>query len=264
MAAANRRHRASEAPDAAPSIPGAGGNRGGQAVLRPPVIAAGNSRSGGGQVLPTLPALPRRPRGNRLRLTIRELSSRPGLQGMGAMLDRHPNFKLGVVPSKKIIATLECGSPLKQIVRASSSFHGTPWYDAVLYMVDDNSMRTPGGEDDPSHQPVLYLGESRAIINGEDEDMAVVCNMTPVPSPPSCPLSARECQRFKWAVSANGEDRSIAVVPIRRIVRVVHLVPDFGDVLRRRGPLALPTPIGGPVADVRARRYFVNPIYPWG
>lgn len=127
VAAANRRDRASEAPDAAPCIPGAGGNRGGRAVVRPPVSAAGDSRSGGGQVLPILPALPRRPRRNRLRLTIRELSSRPVLQGMGAMLDRHPNFKLGVVPSKKIIATLECGSPLKQIVRASSSFHGTPW-----------------------------------------------------------------------------------------------------------------------------------------
>lgn len=263
MAAANRRDRASEASDAATCSPGAAGdNRGGRAVVRAPVSAAEDSPSGGGQVPPAPPALPRRPRRNRLRLTVRELSRRPGLRGMGAVLDRLPNFKLGVVPSKKIIAHLECGSPLQQIVRASSSFHGTPWYDAVLYMVDDNSTRTPGGKDEPSHQPVQYLGEARAIINGEDEDMAVVCNMTPVQSAPSCPLSARECLRFKWAVSASGEDWSIAVVPIRRIVRVVHLVPDFGDVLRRRGPLALP--IGGPVADLRAMRYFVNPFYPWG
>lgn len=248
------------------ATPAAAGDlpRGGAAARVPNGAVGASSRSDRGQAPLALPALPPRPRRNRLRLTVRDLSRRPGLQGLAAALDCLPTLKVGVVPSKKITAHLECGWPLTQIVRASSSFHGTPWYDAVFYTLDTNSTHTEGGGDGASDQAVQYLGEVRAIINGADEDIAVICNMSPVECAPSCPLSARECMRFKWAVPASGDEWSIALVPIRRIVRVVHLVPDFGDVLRRRGPFALPTAIGGPVNDLRAMHYFVNPFYPWG
>lgn len=200
----------------------------------------------------------------RLRMTVDSLSRRPGLGSIGRVLNRPAKFKLGVTQSKAFVAELDCGASLKQIVRASSSFRGTPWYDAVVYTLEDDSSTTQGSDDDKSDTSVQYIGEVRAIIRAKGEDWAVICNMAPEEAAPPCPLSARECTPVKWAVPADGEDWSITAVPFRRIARVVHIVPDFEDLLKRRGLLGLPPAAGGPLADLRAMRYFVNAFYPWG
>lgn len=200
----------------------------------------------------------------RLRMTVDSLSRRPGLGSIGRVLNRPANFKLGVTQSKAFVAELDCGASLKQIVRASSSFRGTPWYDTVVYTLEDDSSTTQGSDDDKSDTSVQYIGEVRAIIRAKGEDWAVICNMAPEEAAPPCPLSARECTPVKWAIPADGEDWSITAVPFRRIARVVHVVPDFEDLLKRRGLLGLPPAAGGPLADLRAMRYFVNAFYPWG
>lgn len=226
--------------------------------------AAGAPPAGRARRLPVAaPQLPLLMRA-RLRMTVASLSRRPGLQSIGSILKRPANYKLGVTQSKKFVAELDCGAPLVQIVRASSSFRGTPWYNAVLYTVDGASRTS---EDDGGNHiatSVQFIGEVRAIIRGKDEDMAVICNMAPEPSASPCPLSARECAVVKWAVPAGGGDWSITVIPFRFIVRVVHVVPDFADLVKRRGLLALPPAAGGPQADLRAMRYYLNAFYPWG
>lgn len=210
------------------------------------------------------PLLPRAPlaRRNRLRLTVGDLSRRPGLAGLGWLLNRQAKFKVGVLHSKKIVAELECGNAIMQILRASSSFRGNPWYDAVMYDLNRGSASaTAPGQDETATQ---HIGEVRAIINGWSEDLAVVCNMTPDESPMACPLSARECSRVKWEVPSGGEEWSITLVPLHCILRVVHVAPDFSHLTARRGPAALPPPLGGSLEELRGMRYFVNAFYPWG
>lgn len=228
----------------------------GGAAGAPRAVSARHSPMGA----PQLPLLMR----TRLRMTVASLSRRPGLQSIGRVLNRPAKYKLGVTQSKKFVAELDCGAPLVQIVRASSSFRGTPWYDAVLYTLDSASRTSTENDANQHDASVQFIGEVRAIIRGKDEDLAVICNMAPAPSASPCPLSARECSVLKWAVPADGGDWSITVVPFRFIVRVVHVVPDFADLLKRRGVLALPPAVGGPLADLRAMRYFVNAFYPWG
>lgn len=55
----------------------------------------------------------------------------------------------------------------------------------------------------------------------------------------------------------------VRLVPSSRIVRLLHIVPDFCDLVSRRGLLAAPASIGGPVSDLLEMRYFVNAFYPW-
>jgi len=107
-------------------------------------------------------------------------------------------------------------------------------------------------------------GEVRALVRREDGDYALVVVMAEDRGVPGCLFSARNCQRVRWAVPTNGSDWDVRLLPIDAIQRLVHVVPDFGHLLRTVGREVPPPPSTAPVDVLRGARYFVNDFFPWG
>lgn len=201
------------------------------------------------------PAHPRRARRKvfRLRLKVASLARRRGLADVGALLNMAGEDVIRLMSAVPIAARLDCGSRMRQLVRATPFFRGKPWYDAVTY---DASI---GGE------MVEHVGEVRAIIRtAEGDDVAIVCNWGVAAAVPGFPLAGRDCQRLRWAEPLTSGHWSLGAIPFARIRRVVHVVPDFADLCKRKGPAALPPPPGAPAQDLKTMRFFVNDFYQWG
>lgn len=186
------------------------------------------------------------------------LARRPGLSRLGELLQLNDGQKVPVLTYFKFIAKLECDTAVRQTLWSTPSYRGGPWYDAVLYSV------TSGRTDDATGTEatdVFCAGEVRALLRCADDDVAVVCEMTPVQPEAGCPFAARGCTRLKWATSRRG-GWALRAVPLRSVRRVVHVVPDFKDLCARQGPRALPPGYGGHLRDHQAMRFFVNDFTP--
>lgn len=199
------------------------------------------------------PGRPRRQRRVfRTGMTVGVVSRRPALSTLPLLLNRSPSDKLRVVSAVYIAARLDCGARMRQLLRAAPSFRHKPWYDAVLY---------DGDRDDE-----MLVGEVRAIIRERGQEVAIICNWEPTASPSGCPLAERNCTRLKWATPATAEegDWCLRAAPVRRIRRVIHVVPDFSALVRERGVEGRPPGNRADLGELRAMRYFVNDFYQWG
>jgi len=219
--------------------------------------------------------------------SVAALASRPGMAVMADLLQLPLAAKVPVLSLVTITAELDCGAHVRQQLRSNPSFRGAPWYDAVLYRVcsgdgtgvngeaeDSGSTGTPtegssvgqrsemagaGGKNSAD----LCIGEVRAIVRHPDGDYAYVREWAPVEAEPGCSLGARGCQRLCWSFPENSTDAAVREVPLAHIKRLVHVVPDFADLLARKGINAEPPSLHGAVHEHRAMRFFVNPFYPW-
>jgi len=218
------------------------------------------------------------------RRTIGVLSQRPGLAELGELFKLPPTRKVPVLTSVEFTAEFNCGTKTKQLLRASPHFRDErPGIDSILFAVDKPTNCVGDGVADRGHagsshaygsgsdganshtgraQEELHVGEVRAIIRCREDDYAVVCDMDTVDAEPGCPFWQRECDRLKWAVPSNGGS-AIRGVPLSKIRRILHFVPDFKDLAARKGLAAAPAGYGSPAADRHAMRYFVNEFYPW-
>jgi len=210
------------------------------------------------------------------RRTIGVLSQRPGLAELGTLFKLPPTRRVPVLSTVEFTAEFNCGATTKQLLRASPQFcDERPWYDAILFAVDKpagpvhmGSSPSVGSGSDDAHSRAadpreeLHVGEVRAIIRCRDDDFAVVCDMDAVDPVPRCPFWRRDCDRLKWAVSSNGGS-AIRAVPLSKVRRILHVVPDFKDLAARKGLAAAPAGYRSPAADQHAMRYFVNEFYPW-
>jgi len=93
--------------------------------------------------------------------------------------------------------------------------------------------------------------------------VALIREWEPVEPVPGCPFHARGCRRLKWLMHAGDTNISVREVPIANVRRLAHVVPDFGDLLRRRGIEAVPPASGAPLYDELEMRFFVNAFLPW-
>jgi len=241
----------------AAGAPGAAARLGGHAGAAPAADAAGKPRS-------------RRSATYLTRRTIGTLAQRPGLADIGTLFELPPQRNVPVLSTVEFPAQFNCGTKSNQLLRASPNFRDErPWYDAILFSVEssvdlpDAGLRAAagGGLEDISREE-LYVGEVRAIIRCKEDDYAVVCQMKAVDAVRGCPFSRRDCERLKWAVSSNG-GHVIRAVPLKRVRRLLHLVPDFKDLATRKGLGAAPAGYRAPLADQLAMHYFVNEFYPW-
>jgi len=196
------------------------------------------------------------------RIAVGGLSQRPGLGRLASVLGIDANDKLPVLGEVKFLAELDCGTRLRQTLRASVNYRRKgAWFDAVIYTVaGEQPVVDEGGT---AIQP-LHYGEVRALLLYKEEDVAVVCNMETVDAEERCPLAERECTRIKWAVPAPEDgDWSVTAVPISRVRRVIHVVPDFDDLSTRRGVKAMPARYTASGEQRRAMRYYENAFFPW-
>ena len=207
---------------------------------------------------PCVRSEPARPFRGVPRLSVGTLSLRPGLNKLGALLGQHDEAKLIVVGQVELAARLECGASMKQTLRGSPSFlTGQACFDAVQYEV------SMAGTDAQSRgQVALHYGETRAILRYKEDDVVVLCKLKEVAAAHKCPLVERLCTRVSWAFDQHG-DWELVAVPLSRVRRVVHVLPDFSDLMARRGVKATPASYVSPLEDLREMRYMVNDFYPW-
>jgi len=192
------------------------------------------------------------------RLSVGTLSLRPGLARLSVLLGQPAPTRMLVVGQVELLGRLECGTPVKQTLRGSPSFRtGGAWFDAVQFEVPATS--TDARE---RGEVELRYGEARAIMRYKEEDVVVMCKFREVETVPNCPLVKRLCTCLAWSFDREGE-WELAAVPLSRVRRVVHVVPDFADLMERRGVKATPPSYIGRVSDLREMRYMVNEFYPW-
>ena len=166
------------------------------------------------------------------------------------MLRLNPADKVDALSRVVINGVFDCGGAAKQLLRSAEEFRGACWYDSVVYEpMADSDQRC--------------VGEVRAVIPSEAGDLAVIMEMAPVDTDEGCLLARRGCKRLRWLKWVTEADCAVRVVPIERVVRVVHVVPDFADLAARRGFGVLPAPRDGPLSDRLAMRYWLNNFYPW-
>eukprot|EP00168_Porphyra_purpurea_P000287 TRINITY_DN10331_c0_g1_i1.p2 TRINITY_DN10331_c0_g1~~TRINITY_DN10331_c0_g1_i1.p2 ORF type:complete len:198 (-),score=6.85 TRINITY_DN10331_c0_g1_i1:34-627(-) len=169
------------------------------------------------------------------RLSVGVLSLRPGLTHLGDLLGQPATTKMLVVGQAELAASLECGAQERQTLLWSPSYsNGQAWFDTVQY--ED---ATAGLGAEVWRLAALCYGKVRTILLYEEEDVVVLCKLEKVPSVQGCPLAERLCTRLAWGV---GESATwgLEAVPLSRVRRVVHVVPDFADLGRRAGSKALP------------------------
>ena len=191
------------------------------------------------------------------RVSVGTLSLRPGLAHLSDLLGQTSATKMMVVGQVELAARLECGLPVKQTLRGSPNYRtGQAWFDAVQYEVPAT------GADVDRGMVKLCYGETRALLRYKEEDVVVLCKFSEVPAVPGCPLAERLCTRIAWEIGDDGR-WGLEAVPLSRVRRVVHVVPDFADLRRRRGMRVSPPSYIAEVEELREMRYYVNDMYPW-
>jgi len=229
-----------------------------KAIKRDKVRRARRSATRGGQVT----ALGARSLRGVSRVAVGSLSRRPGLARLSAVLGLHPGTHMPVLGRIVFGAKLDDGTPLRQIVRAYSTFrHRGAWFDVVRYTVAGEA---PVAVNGIQLRPRNRYGEVRALLRYREENVAVVCEFTDVEAEGECPLAKRGCQRLRWAVPSPGDGYwALRVVPMSHVLRVAHIAPDFADLTLRCGVKALPARHTSPLVDQRAMSFFDNAFFPW-
>jgi len=106
---------------------------------------------------------------------------------------------------------------------------------------------------DSAHDvPEHRYGQVRAFVRGGDgQTFAVVARMRLVAAA-VCPLFAPGCLQLRWEMAATGADGAAdavtrvvqELVPLCDILRMVHVVPDMGDLFSRQSLGADPPSFG--------------------
>lgn len=193
--------------------------------------------------------------------TVAVLCRRPGLSNLAALLGKSLLSKVDAHNSLQLAARLDCGSLVSQTVRATPSFIRKPWYDAVLI---DAEAAPCGPLQNRRAVGDVHVAEVRLLFRQDGQDLAVICFWEQVPPVLGCPLEQRGCARLRWALPpAGGNDWLVHVIPVSHIRRMLHVVPDFQDLAKRRHWDAVPPARNAAVDQQREMRFFVNAFFPW-
>jgi len=184
------------------------------------------------------------------RTTVSAITARPGLAGAATLLHMDPDAVVRVTKSMTIDARFDCGTVCKQIVRGTPDYRGAPWFDAVLFHAGKRTSR-------------VRAGEVRALVRKPEGDVALVVEMVPADATQGCPLERHGCFRLRWNFPDGAAECVARQVPLHRIRRLIHVVPDFKDLAERRGYEAKPASPESPPQDRREMRYYLNALYPW-
>jgi len=159
-------------------------------------------------------------------LSVASLCARPGLSTAATLLGKRASAKVSVLSKLDITAVFDCGTRMPQLIRSTASMNDVPWYDAVHFDPDDG-------------QPGQCVGEVRALVRMDGQDVALVREWEPVDAVPGCPMAARDCQRLKWSMGDDDLEAAVRCVPVASIRRLSVVVPDFKDLVAVLGTTTL-------------------------
>jgi len=198
-----------------------------------------------------VPVLARSHRG--LRVTVCTAAQRPGMGSLGALLQQPSDTMIVLSPSFTFFCTFEWGArSVVQTACATDDYMRKPRYDYIWYSTKDGERQ---------------LGLARLVVRmlaGAIDDFVVVQRLRPFPPLPRCSLSRSGCRRMAWLFSTpEAEWPELAQVPLARVLRLEHVVPDFLDLADRHGLHAVPSNIPDSWEERRAQRFFTNHFYPF-
>lgn len=173
-----------------------------------------------------------------------------GLAGIETALGLGGEDRVRIALRAPFLARFDNGTTAQQLLHASQSLGGSPWYDTVLHHLTADNSAVP-------------VGEVRAIVRLLGGDVAVLADMEAVAAVPHCPLVARGCTWFAWHVPRGQQDVCLRVVPLQSIRRVVHVVPAFQDLMKCCGLQAEPAAMSAPWEERLAMRCFLNDFHVW-
>lgn len=188
---------------------------------------------------------------------VRQLSTRPGLSALPAVLGVPGSRRVAVLAHMIFEAQVACGKR-RQVVRTSPSFHEKQWYDHKEY----RSVGTASAGD-------LQYGKVRLIVRtADDVDKLVMSEMERVVGAEECPLSTRSCTQLQWSTRVRDHDvdsdREVKLrsIPVTDVVPVVHIVPDCADMGRRESIGVAPPTFGSSGERLWRMRYLLNAFQP--
>ena len=172
------------------------------------------------------------------------------MANVGALLNMAANHHVHVPTRTPVEAHSDCGTRVRQLLRAADDYLGAPWYDAVLYHACADEFR-------------VCIGELRATVRGSKGDAVVLMARQVVPAEPLCPFAAQGCVHLKWYTADNASDVTPRLVPADHVRRLAFIVPDFADLAHRRGVDADLSAMDGPLQDRLDMRLFLNVVFRW-
>ena len=188
-----------------------------------------------------------------LRMCVGAAEQLPGMTGLGSLLGKDANCSLVVSSSFNFYCSFEWGAEtVVQTACATDAYLGKPRYDHVWY------------SDACGQKRVRWVRLIVRMLDGVAEDFIVVRRMHEVPSLPDCPLTRSGCKRLAWSfANADAEWPTLARVPLARVLRLEHVVPDFEDLGDRHGLRAVPASTPDTAGERHAERFFTNCFYPF-
>ena len=176
------------------------------------------------------------------------------LRQLPTLLNATAAQQLVVVNTFKIDAMLPWRTKaVRQLVRAARVLYGKPWFDHVHYDV-------PGDSSEPR------LGLARLLVravSGVRRELLVVQRLELAEHRPTCVLSRFGCRRYKWVMDPLTGFPALDAVPISRVVRLEHVVPDFEELGTRWRLLGTPATTPDTPHERRRERFFTNVFFPW-
>jgi len=185
---------------------------------------------------------------HRENVRVADLALRPGLGNVAAVLKLSGSHRVRLAQAVDLSARFECGAKMPQRLRATMNDRGAPWLDHVVF-------HPPGKPDE------RRLGHVRAIVRRQDGDPALLCLLRPTDKDIECPLQSRGCVHLQWHMAPGATDVTLVSAPLRDILRIVHVLPDFAELTGRMDVDTAPADFHAPLGERKAMRFFLNAFF---
>jgi len=185
---------------------------------------------------------------HRENVLVADLALRPELGNVAAVLKLSGSHRVRLTQTVDLSARFECGAQMPQRLRATMNDRGAPWLDHVVF-------HPPGKPDE------RRLGHVRAIVRRQDGDHALLCLLRPTDKDIECPLQSRGCVHLQWHMAPGATDVTLVSVPLRDILRIVHVVPDLAELTGRMDVDTAPADFHAPLGERMAMRFFPNAFF---
>lgn len=177
--------------------------------------------------------------------SVSRISVNRGLPGLAAALGCDPDTTFSPRSSIYFGPTSLRKDRQHYTIRATPSFHGSPWYDWLCYQTKDGELR--------AGQAALVLTNRAGTYQ-----RLVVRRAIKTAAEGGCVLSAYGCERLRWDVRPGSDTATLDVLRADDIVGWLAVEFDWEDLSKRHGVTVMPDEVPMTAEELRATRFFVN------
>jgi len=179
---------------------------------------------------------------------VADLALRPGLGIVAAVLNLSGSHRVRLTQPLDSSARFECGATMPQRLRATMKDRGAPWLYHVVFH--------------PPGKPAKRRSDHvRAIVRRHDGDHALLCFLRPTDKDLECLLQSRGWVHLQWHMAPGAADVMLVWVPLRDILRMGHVVPDFAELTGRVDVDTATADFHAALGERMAMRFFLNAFF---